>query len=161
MNVSAQGQLRRGSRGFTLIELMIVVAVVAILAAVALPSYSDYIRRGKLPDAFTYLSDYKVKMEQYYQDNRNYGVAACADTNSPLWSNFVPNRNPAYFTFGCQLVTVGGVAGQGYTLTATSNASLSTAHVYTLDYTNTKGTTTFKGATVTGKTCWLVNGSEC
>ena len=62
--------------GFTLIELMIVIAVVAILAAVALPAYGDYLRRGQLPEAFTNLADLRVKMEQYYQDNRSYGAAA-------------------------------------------------------------------------------------
>ena len=76
-------------RGFTLIEVMIVVAIVAILATVALPAYTDYLRRGQIPEAFTYLSDYRVKMEQYYQDQRMYGVGTCANAAS-TWNGFSP-----------------------------------------------------------------------
>ena len=65
---------RLPASGFTLIEVMITVAIVAILGSIALPAYFDYVRRGQLPEAFSNLADYRVKMEQYYQDNRNYGT---------------------------------------------------------------------------------------
>jgi len=65
---------RRVSRGFTLIEVMIVVAIVAILAAVAIPSYRDYILRGQLVDAANALSSHRANMERYFQDNRTYAV---------------------------------------------------------------------------------------
>ena len=52
------------AEGFTLLELMIAVAIVAILAAIALPSYSDYIKRAKLVEAQNALADFRVKMEQ-------------------------------------------------------------------------------------------------
>ena len=67
---------RRSVGGFTLIELMIVVAIVAILLAIALPSYTDYVTRGKLTEAQNTLSAYRVSMEQYYQDNRSYLATA-------------------------------------------------------------------------------------
>ncbi len=73
-SVCANRDLRMA--GFTLIEVMIVVAIIAILASIALPSYNDYVRRGQIQEAFGYLSDSRVKMEQYFQDNRNYGTAS-------------------------------------------------------------------------------------
>jgi type IV pilus assembly protein PilE len=143
-----------------LIELMITVAVVGILAAVAVPSYSDYIRRGVLPEAFSGLSDFRVKMEQYYQDNRAYGTTNCADvTAGPSWASASPALTYAgakYFTYACALSS----AGQAYTLTATGSSGRAVGHVYTTNQANAQTTTTFKGAAVS-KTCWLVKGSEC
>ena len=56
--------------GFTLIEVMIVVAIVAILSAIAIPSYRNYVIRGKIPEATSNLSGQAVKMEQYFEDNK-------------------------------------------------------------------------------------------
>jgi type IV pilus assembly protein PilE len=61
----------RQNTGFTLIEVMIVIAIIAILAGVAMPSYVDYLRRGRIPDATATLSTLQVKMEQWFQDNRS------------------------------------------------------------------------------------------
>ncbi len=140
-----------------MIEVMVVVAIVAILASVALPSYSDYVRRSALPEAFTYLSDYRIKMEQYYQDNRNYGTTNCADGGAaPAWNTFAPTGTQ-HFTFGCARTA----AGQGYTLTATGvTGKASDGHVYTINADNAKATTRFKSGVVT-KSCWLVKGGEC
>jgi len=153
--------ISRRVRGFTLIELMIAVAIVGILAAVAYPSYTDYMRRGALPEAFAHLADYRVKMEQYYQDNRDFGTTAggaCANkTGAPAWANFQPKGTKS-FTFSCALKSG---STQNYTLTATGiTGTRAAGHVYTLDASNEQGTTQFKGATVS-KTCWLVKGSEC
>jgi prepilin-type N-terminal cleavage/methylation domain-containing protein len=63
---------RRPSQGFTLIELMITVAIVAILAAIAFPNYRNYVIRGQLVDATQGLSAVRANMERYYQDNRSY-----------------------------------------------------------------------------------------
>src|SRR5215467_6875807 len=64
--------------GFTLIEVMITVAVIAILAAVALPNYIDYVTRSKLVEAKTNLSDMRTRLEQYFLDNRAY-PSECLD----------------------------------------------------------------------------------
>ena len=63
---------RSRSKGFTLLELMIVVAIVAILTTIAYPNYRDYVIRGQLVDATQGLSAVRANMERYFQDNRTY-----------------------------------------------------------------------------------------
>ena len=143
--------------GFTLIELMITVAIVGILAAVALPAYNDYIRRGQIPEAFSNLSDLRTKMEQYYQDNRNYGsAAACADNAAAgAWNGFVPT-GAKYFTYAC----VTSNTQQSYTITATGSSGRATGHVYTINQNGDRATSQFKGSSVTAS-CWLTNTAAC
>ena len=63
---------RRPRRGFTLIEAMIVVAVVAILAAVALPSFMDSIRKGRRSDAFAAISQVQQAQERWRANHASY-----------------------------------------------------------------------------------------
>lgn len=146
----------RAQAGITLMELMIAVAIVGILGAVALPSYRDYVRRGQLPEAVGALSDYRIKMEQYYQDRRNFGAAGCADgAGAPAWSDFKP-KEAKYFGYSCELLE----NGQGYRVTATGGEAAAKGHVYSIDHDNNRRTTSFKGTAV-NKACWLIQGSEC
>ncbi len=147
-------------RGFTLIEVMITVAIIGILASIALPAYTDYLRRGQIPQAFTYLSDYRIKMEQYYQDNRNYGTGLCGSAGGS-WNNFVPEVSPRYFTFSCSLNTSGnGTAASGYVLTATGSASRAVGYNYTINQAGNKATPLFANAAST-RTCWAVKAGDC
>jgi type IV pilus assembly protein PilE len=68
----------RAAGGFTLLEVMIVVAIVAILTAIALPNYADYVRRGKIIEATSALSDARTRFEQSYLDNRTYATGCAA-----------------------------------------------------------------------------------
>ena len=149
---------RTRAAGFTLIEVMIVVAIIGILAAIALPNYKNYIRRGQQPEAFNALSDYRTKMEQYYQDNRNYGSTGtvCADnTTANSWNGFAP-AGAKYFTFTCATSNT----QQAYTITATGSGGQVKTDVYAIDQNGNRTTTSFKGATVTAA-CWLTNSTSC
>jgi type IV pilus assembly protein PilE len=121
------------SSGFTLIEVMVTVAVVAILAAIAIPSYSQYIMRANIMEAVAGLSDMRVKMEQYYQDQRNYSGGG--GITPPCQAGTVaPLPVAKYFTFACS-----NLGATTYTVTATGKAGSNMAgFVYTVDQAGTK-----------------------
>ncbi|HMM51366.1 MAG TPA: type IV pilin protein [Burkholderiaceae bacterium] len=125
--------------GFTLIELMIAVAVVAILAAVALPSYQDYVRRGNIPEATSALGQGRIAMEQWFQDNRTYVGATCPG-------------NGNHFSFACDTTAT------TFQITATGTGSM-TGFSYTIDQNNARASTTPWGD---GATCWVSRkGDSC
>ena len=115
---------RNRPHGFTLIEVMITVAIVAILAAVAVPSYSAYVTRGHLADAASGLAATRAQMERHYQDNRSYATvgsfttpcAAAASTRT--FGHFVVSCSgtPDATTFTLQAVGSGPVLNFTYTI---------------------------------------------
>jgi type IV pilus assembly protein PilE len=139
------------TRGFTLIEIMIVVVIIGILGAVAVPSYVNYLRRGDMSEAFSNLSTARIAMEQYYQDNRNYGASGTACGGA------LPTGS--YFAITCATSS----SAQAYTVTATGISGKRTAgYTYTIDHNNARATTQFAGSSVSGKACWLTKStSEC
>lgn len=141
---------RRLSAGFTLIELMITLTIVAILSAIALPAYDDYVIRGRIPQATNNLSGMRVKMEQYFQDNRSYLGACAAGTSAPL-----PASDD--FVYSCPTL-----AADTYTIQATGRNKM-TGFTYTLDHTNAKQTTATKtGWGTPPLNCWVIRkGGVC
>jgi type IV pilus assembly protein PilE len=134
------------SRGFTLIELMIAVAIIAILAAIAIPSYSEYVRRGRITEAISTLSGMRVKMEQFFQDNRTYAGACVAGTVAP---KPVDTTNFAYTCPGPPDATT-------YTVTATGLGGLA-GYAYSIDQSNVRSTVMTAPSTwPSNATCWVL-----
>ena len=149
---------RKIQSGFTLIELMIVIAIVGILASVALPAYNEYILRARLTEALNELSDNKVKMEQSFQDNRRYAKVA----GGTVCPDAVPTTvTRKYFTISCAVTAAAAPVDEFYTITATGLAGTPTsAFTYTVTPT-AKATTATKWST-TSTSCWIVKASgEC
>jgi type IV pilus assembly protein PilE len=153
------------TKGFTLIELMITVAAIAILAAIALPSYNDYVLRAKFSEATGNLADLRVKMEQYYADNRRYSTdaagATCGLPGTP--DGNTPNAADArYFTYQCAPGTVtAGVGAQSFVLTAAGVATQALGGLsFTVDNSNAKTTVVTAGSDMANKgyagaACWV------
>lgn len=93
---------RQAQRGFTLIELIIAIAIVSILTAIAIPAYTDYVIRGQLVDGANGLAAMRTQMEQYFQDNRTY--ASVTTTATPAVTFTPPCTTGAtygLFTVSC------------------------------------------------------------
>ena len=134
--------LKARSAGFTLLELMIVCVIVGVLAAIALPSYSDYVKRGQIQDGTTALSNGAVRMEQFFQDgSHTYAGGPCPATTQ-------------FFTYaGCADATA-----TTFLITATGKDSL-TGFSYTIDQAGVRKSTTPWGNSTT---CWVIRkGGTC
>ena len=138
-------------KGFTLVELMIVVVIVGILASIGIPAYGSYVLRGKLTEASTELAAMRVKLEQYYQDNRTYAGACAGGTVAPL------PAGTKYFTYSCPTLTA-----SAFTVNATGVVAQGTGDfVYTIDQSNTKQTTDAPADWGTMPVnCWITKSGE-
>jgi type IV pilus assembly protein PilE len=136
--------------GFTLIELMVVVVIIAILSAIAVPLYNDYVTRSKLTEAYNSLAAYRVSMEQYYQDNRQYNNGAICGADPAVASSGLK-----YFTMACAPASAGSSGSQAYVAEADGNAGTPTGlFKFTVDNTNVQTTKASPGWG-TSTTCWI------
>lgn len=146
----------RKQTGFTLIEIMIAVVIIAILSMVAYPAYTDYIIRSQLAEARTALSDMRVRMEQHFQDNRTYldpvTLAAPVAPCTPP-----PGLSPR-FAYTCTPAPTATT----YTITATGAGSLANFG-FTINQLNTRATTGVPtGWALPATNCWVVaKGGRC
>jgi type IV pilus assembly protein PilE len=126
---------------------MITVAIIAILSAIALPAYNQYVTRSRITEATSGLSSMRVKMEQFYQDNRTYN-GAC--TNNTIAALPAPTAN---FTFSC---TFTPADGNHYTVVATgTGAGPMSGFVYTIDQNNAQATPNVPAGWVSSANCWV------
>jgi len=135
------------SRGFTLVELMIVVAIVGIIASIAYPSYERYVTRSKRSDGMAALMSLANAMERYKVNNYDYGISSVTD----VFAGQVPvEGGDAYYILSA---VPSGVGDTGYMLTATPTGSMSGKKTLTLTHTGAR--------TWGGDNCWPEGGSTC
>jgi type IV pilus assembly protein PilE len=137
--------------GFTLIELMVTVAIMGILAAIAIPMYGDYVTRGRIIDATSKMGDIRTQMEKYFMDNRTYlNGAACGAQPSIVAYNADPSAN---FTLSCP-----GPTATTYTIQADGiKARGMSGFSYSVDQANLKITLGVGGSwSGAGTQCWVL-----
>jgi type IV pilus assembly protein PilE len=137
--------MKKVQKGFTLVELMIVVAIIGILAAIVMPAYQDYVKRAHAAAATSTLADMRVRMEQYFQDNHSYSGA---DTVVPSLCGAPVAANTTFFDYDCS----NGPGTNYYTITATG-AKIMAGFEYTIDENNSKTSVAFGKANA----CWVIS----
>jgi type IV pilus assembly protein PilE len=147
---AAHSSKRLVSGGFSLIELMVAVAVIGILSAVAIPAYSNYVKSGNAQEAPSNLMTMKTQAEQYFSDNPALGFKDFPCT-APSAAKF--------FDYACTY-TPTTVPQNTITITATGKSSSNiSGWTYTIDQT---GVRTSSGiGTSSSTSCWITkyNGS--
>ena len=144
--------MTKPAAGFTLIEVLITVAIIGILTAIALPSYTYYVQRGKITEATTTLSNLRQAMERDYQNDQKYKQSTCQPA--------VTVGQPV-FAYTCT------ASAQSFKITARGHSSEGMAgFVYTIDQDGTRETTKLPdaswGSTMTPVNCWVTRkGGQC
>ena len=137
--------------GFTLLEVMIAVAIVAVLAVIALPAYNEHVLRSRLVEGTNELAAMHVKMQQYFQDHRTY--KSTGSYTSPCSTS----TTAGLFTVSC---ASDDLSASAYTIKA-QGSGIASSFTYTIDEDGTKATTASSWGT-TSSSCWLMrSGDSC
>ena len=147
LNNNYNVNIHRKNLGFTLIELMIVVAIIAIIAAIAYPSYQESVRKAKRADAQTTLMELSQFMERHYTSNGRYLKAD--DTAPDLPFNTAPKDGGAK---SYDLSFANTPTANGYVLQAVPTGSMAADTCGTLTLSSTGAKSQANGATLAQ--CW-------
>jgi type IV pilus assembly protein PilE len=123
-------------RGFTLIELMVAIAIIALLVTIAYPSYLGYLKKGRRAAAQTFMSEVANKQSQYLLDNRNYAVNISDLSTSNALGVVTPSDVSPYYTVKVDPAAV--TSPPTFTITATPKGDQVSDGALTLDHTGAK-----------------------
>lgn len=147
--------MRRPQRGFSLLELMSVITIIAILVAISVPSYQSYVRRANRAVAKSAIMKIAGQQESFYTDRKSYATTlnglSPEYTAATVYLKRDSNVQAATSTATIYSITLTGASAVGYTITATPiNRQASDTGCGTLSYTNTGA----KTASGTATDCW-------
>lgn len=139
--------MKKDEKGFTLIEMMIAVAIVGILSVVAFSAYNKYIYNSKFIEATSVLTNVKNKAEQYFQDNNSYTNLCSA---SSITSAISSTNN---FSYTCVSNS------DTFTFSANGTKTMS-GFTFTINQNSEKKTTAVKSGYNAGN-CWIKDDTGC
>jgi type IV pilus assembly protein PilE len=148
--------MKRNTGGFSMIEILIAVAIISILTAVAVPAYGTYVQRTRLTEAFTGLAGVGPTAEQYWSNNRTFadittdtttGSTTTTTVNDSLATRLPPETDNFRYT-------VSNLSATTYTVTATGKGPAADFK-FTVDQSGTRATTQVPTGWTASTSCWV------